>query len=238
MAASLLFAPGERPDVSAIAALARNEAGFSISFEPADDDAQTWVELLVNGLTFDLSGLGPGASEVNPPQAHRFGLATTEGEEFQAITLRPGPHLAGGTRMLPVIRSLAWLAAPLAALPGVRAVAWHPARCWSAPVPFRESVLRWVEGGAFPAFALAALAPDAEGGMESEGLTLFTGQELRLEPGLAEDRVAAGKVAVRMLHWLVEHGRLDQVESLTSPDGSGLRVEPSADGRFVRVWKD
>lgn len=247
LAASLLFAPGERPDVRAVLALAQGGSGFTVSLDPNETGAESaeavaprhWLELLANGLTYDLSGLAPGAGAELPPGAHCFGLPDgIADEQFQALTLQPGPHLAGGANMLPVVRSLAWLTAHLAALPGVRAVAWHPARCWSAPEQFRASVLGWTDGGAFPAFALAALAPTSDGGMQSEGLALFTCQELRLEPELAEDRAAAGKIGVRLLHWLVEQGKLEKAESLVGPDGKRLRVEPSADGRFVRVWKD
>ena len=139
--------------------------------------------------------------------------------------------------MLPVVRSLAWLAARLADLPGARAVAWHPARNWCEAAHFRDSVLRWIEGGVFPGLAVASLAPVPDGGMQSQGLALFTGQELRLEPELAEDRAAGAKTALRLMHWLVEHGRLDAPERLPGPDGQTLRLEPSENARFVRVWR-
>lgn len=200
--------------------------------------ANTWLELLANGLTFDLAGLAPGPPMDPPPRGYVFGLA----EEFEfgrmeAIRLQPGPHLAEGRTMFPVVRSLAWLAAQLAALPGTRAVAWHSARSWSAPGQYRDSVLRWTDGGVFPGLGLAALAPTPDGGMQSQGLALFTGQELRLEPELAQDRAAGAKIALRLMHWLVEHGRLDAPERLAGPDGLPLRLEPSDNRRYVRVWR-
>jgi hypothetical protein len=244
-AASLLFGPGERPRADAIAALAREQAGFSVSLDPAEGQAGEgnghpgrWLELLANGLTFDLVGLAPGAAAPAIPRGHSFGLPMNiETWACEAITLQPGPHLESGAALLPVVRSLAWLAARLAGLPGVQAVAWHPARCWSPPEQFRNTVLRWIEGGVFPAFCLAALSPMPDGGLQSEGLALFTGQELRLEPELAEDRVTAGKIGLRLLDWLVEHGPLTDPNQLIAPDESPLRLEPSANGRFVRVWR-
>ena len=98
-------------------------------------------------------------------------------------------------------------------------------------------MLRWIEGGVFPGLGLAALTPMPDGGMQSQGLALFTGQELRLEPELAADRTAGAKVALRLMHWLVEHGRLEAKETLPGPDGRPLHLEPSANGRFVRVWR-
>lgn len=244
MGASVLFAPGERPRPAAIRALAGSQPGFAISLDPAASaggagaDSAHWLELLANGLTFDLVGLAPGACAPVPPCGHCYGLpADFAPESLEAIALRPGPHLAGGHGMLPVVRSLAWLAGQLAQATGAQAVAWHPARICSPPQQFRDAILRWTEGGAFPVFSLVALARMPDGGMHSEGLALFTGQELRLEPEVAGDPCALGKIAVRLLHWLAKHGPLEQAERVTGPEGLPLRLEPSANGRFARVWR-
>ena len=111
------------------------------------------------------------------------------------------------------------------------------ARSWCAPAHYRDSVLRWIEGGVFPGLGLAALVPTPDGGMHSQGLALFTGQELRLEPDLASDRATGAKIGLRLMHWLVEHGRLEAPERIPGPDGEPLRMEPSSNGRFVRVWR-
>ena len=243
----MLFAPGARPGRDALRALADGVGGFSITFDPAAESGasadageagEAWLELLASGLTFDLTGLSPGPAAALPPARHAFGLAGDLAEQnLEAITLRPGPHLAGGEAMVPVIRCLAWLAARLATLPGAQAVAWHPARCWSAPQPFRAGVQRWVEGGPFPGLSLAALAQGPDGALQSEGLALFVGQELRIEPELAENPAAGAKLALRLAHWLVESGPLTDPQPLAGPEGERLRLEPSANRRFVRVWK-
>lgn len=240
-AVSLLFTAGERPDASAVEDLSRAGSGFSVSHDPGEGgvgEAPRWLELLSNGLTFDIEGLAGGPSASLPVPGHRFGLPDDlDSTRLRAIALRPGKHLAAGETMPPVLRTLAYLAAELAALRGVRAVAWHPARCWSHPQQFRDGVLSWMQGGVFPAFCLAALAPTPDGGMQSEGLSLFTGQELRIEPELASDRVEAGKLAVRLLHWLYEHGRVVAPERVTVPDGPSVRLEPSPNLRFIRAWR-
>lgn len=262
-AVSLLFAPGERPSSSAIRALAESTADYAISLDPFAGvphlavvppgrgtarqggrgrqrarDAR-WLEILANGLTFDLAGLAPGPGEYLPDRAHAYGLTAEElAAPLEAVRLAPGPHLTGGSTMLPVIRCLAWLAARLSALPGTRAVSWHAARCWSGPVHFRDGVLRWMEGGAFPGLGLTALAPVPDGGMQSEGLALFTGQELRIEPELALDRAESAKLALRLIHLLVDNGPVTAAEQVTLPGAVRLRLEPSANRRFVRVWRD
>ncbi len=248
-AVSLLFAAGRRPSAGAIRQLANEQGGFSISFDPAaeaDDAAvaqaeqsEAWLELLANGLTFDLVGLFPGPAVQPPPCAHRYALgADADTTGWEALTIRPGPHLAGGHTMTPVIRTLAWLAASLVHLDGAEGVAWHTARSWCAPAYFRERVLRWIEGGVFPGLGLTALGLDADGGMHSEGLALFAGQELRIEPELMADKAAGAKLGVRLIDLLVDSGRIDTPQRITGPDGLPLRLEPSENGRFVRVWRD
>jgi len=238
-AASLLFAAGERPDATAIAALAASSSRFAVSHDPAvTGEGERWLELLAHGLTFDLHGLTPGPAADPPPRRHEFGLPADFFEgRLEGLTLQPGPHLVEGATMLPVVRALAGLTAELAALPGVHAVAWRPASTWCAPRHFRDSVSRWLEGGVFPGLALAALAARSDGAMESQGLALFTGQELHLEPGVAPDPAAAAKLGLRLLHWLAEHGRLTGPETLPGPEDQQFQLDPSADGRIVRVWR-
>lgn len=203
-----------------------------------DAEGQVWLELLANGLTFDLLGLAPGAAPEPPSCVHAYALAANaEAAGLEALTVRPGPHLAGGHAMLPVVRSLAWLAATLSAIDGVEAVAWHPARSWCGPDYFRNGVLRWIEGGVFPGLGLTSLAVTPDGGMQSEGLALFAGQDLRIEPELVLDKAQGAKIGVRLIDYMVEAGPIDAPQGLTGPDGQPLRLEPSTNGRFVRVWR-
>lgn len=213
-----------------------------MSFDPADSgevgpEQPQWLELLASGLTFDLSGLAPGPAADVPPHTRSVSLEEDLVHRVEALTLRPGPHLAGGVGMTPVVRTLAWLATVLCRLEGVRAVAWHPAHCWSAPEIYCDSVLRWMEGGVFPGLTLATLSLSPDRGMHSLGLALFTGQELRLEPEVSENRAEAAKLAVRLLDLLIERGRVEAAETIAGPDGKPLRLRPSANGRFVRVCR-
>lgn len=245
-AVSLLFAPDGRPSVEEVSQLAHETGHFSISHNPAaihagspEEHGEVWLELLAMGLTFDLRGLAPGNSRALPDAVHRYGLdASFTPENYAVVTLTPGPHLAAGGLMLPVIRCLAWVAAVLTRLPGVVAVAWHPARSFSEPNYFRDSVMRWIDGGAFPGLGLTALSPTPEGGLHSEGLALFTGQELKLCAGLVADKAEGAKIALRLLHWMVEHGTVTEPQLLTGPSGEALRVEPAPAGDVVKVLRN
>ena len=241
-AVSLLFTAGSRPTSGAIRDLSERTGEFSVSFDPLPGNPDSshgvshWLEILASGLTYDLVGLAPGPPAESPPRSR--GLASEDWvDAAEAVALRPGPHLASGAGMVPVVRMLASLAAELSGLKGVVAVAWHPARCWSAPEVFRENVGRWIEGGVFPGLTLASVALSPDRGLHSEGLALFTGQELRLEPEIVEDRTEAVKLAVRLLDFLVEHGRVHASQTVVGPGGMALRIEPSENGRFVRVCR-
>lgn len=243
---SLLFCGGARPDADALRALAESSGNFAISHDPGSrSDAaphssqagSRWVEVLADGLTFDLSGLSPGAGHPSPGCIYPFDLpASFDGLATEALRLLPGPHLSGGERMMPVIRAMAGLAASLCALPGLAAVAWHPARSCIGPRYFTSIIGNWLEGGVFPGLGLVGLSTVADGGIQSEGLAFFTSQELRIEPELTEDRAAAAKIAVRLIDRFVEQGPLSSPDEVAGPEGRSLRVEPSANGRFVRVW--
>lgn len=229
---SLLFGQGQRPDDPAIEVLSGTASGFpqfTISHRPAEEEG--WVELLASGLTFDCRGLAPAAPQPAPPVGTLLGLAAAPPGE--AITLAPGPHLAEGGGLLPVVRVLAGLGAALCALPGLEAVVWHPARSWMKPDYYCRIVESWLAGGAFPALGLTTLEREGAGGMTSHGLTLFTGQELRLE---GMERVAPNdqaRIAMRLLHELVSDGPVDGPRDYLGPAGQVFHAVP--DGRFVRV---
>lgn len=243
---SLLFAHGERPGAAGIRGLIARGAGFSLVPSGDGDAADTsWLELLVNGLSFDLQRLAPGAPRALPDFMYLFDLpAGLDIAGCEAVTLEPGPHLEGGENLLPVVRSQMALGLELCALPGVVAVGWEPARALSSPAHFCRSVIRWLGGGVFPGLGLAALAERRGGGMRSEGLGFFTGQELDIVPDLAGelageagagDRAAAARLALRLMHELVEAGGLDAAQTVTGPDGGQLLLEPVEQGRLVRV---
>ena len=233
---SLLFDDQARVDAPAIYKLAARSGAFSISYDPRENRDGNWLELLADGLTFDLKGLAPGNGEIHELHPHQFDLPEQFNPfRYSALTMAPGPHLLSGAAMMPVVRSQMWLGALLCQLPGVAAVGWLPARTLSGPGHFRRSVTSWLEGGAFPGFGLTALLPSPDGGMQSEGLAFFTGQELRLEPELAADGAEGTRVALRLIHELIERGPIEKRERASGPAGEALRLDPSPNKRFVRV---
>lgn len=202
-----------------------------------DSRENAWLELLVDGLTFDLLGLAPGPALELPAIQHRFEL---DGDfhvpDFEAIGLFPGPHLSGASRALPVVRAMAELTAHLAAeIENAIAVVWGPSGSVMGGAYFRAVAGQWAEGGAFPALGLTGLEPLANGKLRSDGLSFFIGQEVEIAADLAEDRVAGSRLAIRAIDVLIEHGRLDDQIGTSGIDGAPLVLAPSADGSIVRV---
>jgi hypothetical protein len=240
---SLLFTPGHRPTAAEVRGLAERMAaagdrlgGFALGHQP--DEAAGWLELLVSGLSFDLTGLPPAPPERAPARCHTFGLDGPElPDDLEAVRLMPSPHIIGGAALPPVVRTITALAAALAQLDHVRAVCWHPAGTVTETALFVRIIGAWLEGGPFPSLGLTALVRDDNGGWRSEGLAFFTGQELRIEPDAKSAPSEARKLAVRLIHRLVEQGPIKAVGELLGPDGSLLDVEPSLDGRLLRIWR-
>jgi hypothetical protein len=234
---TLLFEPQARPAVDDLAALIAHDAlaarTMSISHCPGEQEG--WVEVLCRGLTFDITGLAPARADPAPDVAYRFDLADQAGEG-EAVTVHVGQHLTGGDHLLPVVRAHVELGLALLALPGVRALVWRPAEIAMSPRHFRRVVEGWLGGGPFPALGLTYVLREEDGAMRSHGLSFFTGQDVRIEPLSGQNPAALGKIVLRLVHRLVEGGRIEAAGEITGPDGQVLSVEPSDDGHILRVW--
>lgn len=233
----MLFAPGQRPDLRVLQTVATDTDRLQVTSVLEGGPELTGVELLRDGMTYDLVGAAPGRAVPSPQLVHRVGVARElDQAETEALALQPGPHLAPGARIMPVVRTMMGVAAMMVPhLPGLVAVAWRPAKTMIGIDFFVSCMTAWLAGGAFPALGLAAFAPEPDGGLRSEGLAFLTGQELRIARELTEDRAAGTRLGVRLINQLVGQGRLKAAEAIIGPDGERLTLEPSADGRTIRV---
>lgn len=261
----LLFSAGKRPTRAALKEFAQAQHVVSLTHDPAGeaslqlvdpsqgepqvvqharDDSQhhdpMWVELLREGLTFDLLGLAPGKSFDYPACDHLFNLeASPTAFRTEALYLAPGQHLSGGHRSFPVVKGLLGLARDLVHhFEDLEAVIWLPSRSAIGRVYFESVATAWLEGGAFPALGLTAFKPAMDGALESVGLDYWIDQELRIEPPLSNDRLAATRLAVRLVNRLVILGNLQESERIAGLDGRPLMLRPSENRRFVRVWQE
>lgn len=255
----LLFVSGKRPDTPAIRAFVRANSAISLTHDPAavqmlrvvrsDDEivqpptgaaAPGWVELLRDGLTFDLEGLCPADPIEFPASQHGFDFeGNPSSSMYEALRLVPGAHLAGGESSLPVVRGMIALARDLTHhFQDVEAIIWPPAQSVVGRRYFESTTTAWIDGGAFPALGLTAFVQTLDGALQSVGLDYFIGQELRIEPPLVEDKVAATRLAVRLVNQLVLMGGVQDAERVVAPDGTRLIMRHSRNGRFVRVWSE
>jgi len=149
----LLFAAGKRPTLAAIKNFVDTQLAISISHDPSDSASlqlvsadseglpsgaeirpksrdDIWVELLREGLTFDLRGIAPGQSCEFPEVEHRFDLERAPGaSRLEALLLEPGQHLIGGETSMPVVKGMIALARDLVHhFEDIVAIVWPPSK--------------------------------------------------------------------------------------------------------------
>ena len=195
------------------------------------------LELLLNGLTFDLVGLAPGPSVSVPEVEFRIDCPKDlDLNDFELVGLAPGPHLSGGANSLVIARVLNSLGTSLAReLANVQGFFWLPSLSVTGPEFFTSAINAWIEGGPFPALGLSAFRLSPHGEMESVGLSFFIGQELLLAKELAQDPAAATRLGMRLVHHLALHGALEESQLVTGPDGAQLQLMPTEAGNKVKV---
>ena len=153
----------------------------------------------------------------------------------QASSLRLGPHIAAGGHNLFVLREWFGLAHRIARVFGASSICWVPCAVVIGRDRLTERLRAWDGRGEVPVALLASFRPTLDGAIQSHGLAHFTGQEFRIEQQLAEGE--GGEALARLIFaHLFYSGRQEQTGELASPQGYSLRLEPSANGRFVRVW--
>lgn len=198
----IAFPRGKRPVAAAVRAALAQAAAGQISYDPAASD---WLEVVLDGLTFDVLGLSPGRSLLPAEPRHYFGMSAAALAGCEAIGLAPGPHLAGAANTLPVVRTLLRLGSALASRwdEAVGAI-WLPADTAMGRDIFVSAIDSWIAGGPFPALGLTGVAERSGGVLASDGLAFFTGQELVLDAALSADRIAATRLLVRLIDHLIE----------------------------------
>lgn len=242
----LLFERGKRPDSSAIKNFANGQIFTTLTYDPADGDAPQnpqsadealWVELLRDGLTFDLHGLSPGDGLLLPEVTYRYddgGLAAPD--TYETIRLSPGPHLAGSEGSLPVVKCLVSLARDLTlAFNDVVAIVWPPAKSLVGRRYFESTATAWLDGGPFPALSLTSFKEMDDGGFQSVGLAYILGFELWADAGVVSGANEAMRLGLRLVNHLIVTGAIEESELVTGLDGASLTLERSKNRRYVRV---
>lgn len=216
-------------------ALSESDGSFSVSHDPSDDP--NWLEILVDGLTFDVTGLGPEAQSavaaISNPE-HQFDIQLPDNAELIELQIRPGPHISAAASVPGVFRVHMMLLNSLAQLGGVAGVGWLPSNSLMSPAYFHKIITHWLDGGPFPALGISALRKKPDGAFVSKGLAYFTGQEIEVTPGKNAPQELA-KLAIRVIDYLVDYGHLDKELTIESPAGGYLLLSPDADGNVVKV---
>lgn len=255
----LLFPSGQRPGRAEIRQFVKANPQVSLTFDPADTplrvvgessneivpqrnlnsgaNVSNWVELLGSGLAFDLIGLSEGESCSLPVFSQKFDFDhVADGGGYEGVCLLPGDHLSGGERSLPILRSMMGLARDfLSYFDSAEAILWPPARSLVGRMFFESTITAWLDGGPFPALGLTSFELTDEGALMSVGLEHLIGQELQVDPSLAENPAAGTRLGVRLINQLVLSGAVETADQIIAPDGAKLMLEPIEGGKILRV---
>lgn len=237
----MLFPAGERPDLPTIRQIVDQIGAVTISAEPAvapNSEAlkdELWVELLCEGMTFDLCGLAGGHSTRVPDLLDPSDLCSDR-DMMEAVELKLGPHLAAGGHNLPIVRAMLAVATTLAGkLDKLVAISWPASGTCLSPSDFSNAIDSWLNGGPIPSPAIVNFRKSMDNALQSVGLSLFCTQELRLEPDLARSEDDLCRLGIRIAGQIIHQGKLSEVEEVAGPDGASIRLAPSANGRFIRA---
>lgn len=228
---ALLYASDALPDIEALIDASSRCGGFAVTHvAPAGEG---WAEILRDGLTFDLRGLRDGGAVAAPFVKHFVGFDPGKLVGLSALVLSPGPHLAGAQALLPVIRVAAGLMLQLARIGDPHAVCWIPAKNALSPALFAKAVLPWLDGGPFPALALAAIKPKDDESLESDGLKFLIGQEFYLTSQTGSGQEQTTRAAIRLIDWLVAHGPVTRAVTATLAGTGEVFLEAQDSTRIV-----
>ncbi|GAA4037398.1 hypothetical protein [Parerythrobacter jejuensis] len=235
-----LFPEGKGPDAREIAGAIEAVEGASISLDslPAQAGFESWFEVQRNGLTYELAGPETGAASYNLQPDRLIGLDATDAHApMHTIELALGPHIASGRASLPIVQEYLNLGRHIAeGLDGLSAVFWRPSRVAMDVSSFHTTIGQWVDGGQLPLTIFITFRDVLGEGLQSRGLSHFTGQELRMEAGLMPEPEQSEQLGQRLAAQLIHQGTISEPQEIAGPDGRPLRLEPSRNGRFVRVW--
>lgn len=199
----------------------------------------SWAELVVSGITFKLNGLGDGQSCQSSAADTLIDIASTYLlDRSETLCLSLGDHVRSGGKSTAIIRVMIECARIIvSAFPNCIGVSWESARIVASPKFFLAQAQEWDNKGQFPIRFFVIIRPSIDEGIESRGLELFTGQELRIEPEIVHAMPDVNLLSERLAVTLALHGGLDAIQTYTAPDGTTLKLEPSVNGRYVRVWR-
>jgi hypothetical protein len=236
---ALLFPAEARPSAAAlVAAIAEPVGPVPIVPGHTPSPPTGTLELVAQGLAFDVTGLADVSPLPPPPVRHRIGLDAESLDGLAAVLVRPGLHLQAAANLLPVVRVQAAIAARIASLPGARAACWLPAATANAPATFASTVASWLAGGPFPALAFTALVADPDGTLHSRGLSFFTGQEIHIAPRPGRSPRESARIAIRLVDELAGAEPLRAITRFTGPSGERLVATPDGECGVIRIYSE
>lgn len=191
------------------------------------------LECIVSGLAFDIATHDTWDDANDLMVEHTFDVDADLLPVRAGLSIVPGPNIASAAHALPVVRAGAALVRSVCDIGEPLAVIWRPIGSAMSVAYFCGAADIWLDGGPFPALGLTTLREAPDGGLHSQGLAIFTGQELRLSPAIAETGAQAYALGARLIDRLVEGTPVREAFALPAQDGRTVHLAPSPNYRFV-----
>jgi hypothetical protein len=217
------------PDIgSRFQSLLDNDSEISLAHEGLSHGQVT--EIIYRGVAFMVS-IDENSGKSSESKAVFCNLETSVIR--CGLTIELGAHVAGGERVPAIIQALLGVAAKLGMAFNAVAAVWHPVGIVSDFAYFSQAVSGYLAGGAFPVLAMVDFKVNDKGQIDSAGLALLSGQELRVSNS-DMDHVEMIRRVVRVVHDIAVNGPVEVPVTLQGiePDEI-LELEPSPDKRLL-----
>lgn len=202
-----------------------------MSVDPLGQAEKSKTTILFDGLTFLCDW-----SVDQPNVASSKKIFSTIGDDMfrGAMGLALHPHIGQGFRIPEIAKAFLALGASLAKQLGATGVFWRPAALQTGPDYFVEVVDSYVSGGVFPVLPIVDFEfEDDEGGLRSNGLDLFCGQEFEIQSDQME-RQELIRRAIRLAHDLATNGAVEDEQDVPDIDPDNvIHLTPNNSGNLL-----
>jgi hypothetical protein len=204
--------------------------GFSLC-QPCSDSGSVF-EVIYCGVTLRLAIIPNVSNLAGLKQIFCNLEATSIG---CAMEVGLGDHVSGGERVPAIIQALLGAGQKLGVAFGALGAIWHPASIVSGFDYFSEVVADYLAGGAFPVLAMINFKAGDDGIINSTGLSLLAGQELRISAaGMNQNEIM--RRVVRVAHDIAVNGPILAPAKLTGIEvHEVLKFHPEPETGLVRL---
>lgn len=195
------------------------------------------IEIVYGGMTFEVEQFNKNQTQQILGKYCTNTLFSAPAEKgVESIGLWPSNHLASGKHLRSINSALLNIAKMLGQNLSVSQIGWLPANHCLEFGHFVEAVDDYLSGGPTPILLQIAIAKKKDKTLETQGLSYFANQEIRLSYPLEMSESDAIKRLVRVCHDIAVNGNINKEFSTDGlVQGEKLNFKPSSDLTLLAV---